>query len=147
MILNDKQEVLAVLRSTPFAFLATCDGSQPRVRPVSPLIEDDLSIYIVTSSTSNKVNEIRQNSRISLAFLQSPEGDTDAVVTGECEIATSMAEKKRVWKLRNGDVTLVEHFPDGVGSEEFCLLRILIEKIEWRESKVSKVDTHVYKPH
>ena len=143
---DDKQKVVAIMRSTPHAFLATLDGDQPRVRPVSPIVTDDLSIYITTSSASAKVRQIRQNPRISLAFLQSPNGDTDANVIGKCEIITGMAEKKKIWDLVASDLKLTEHFPNGLASDDFCLLRVLIKKVEWRESNVSKVDIHVYRP-
>jgi hypothetical protein len=29
---------------------------------------------------------------------------------------------------------LSEHFPDGPASKEFCLLKIIVKNIEWRES-------------
>jgi general stress protein 26 len=144
MSLSEKQKIVAVMKDTPFAFLATCDGDQPRGRPVTPIVEDNLSIWITTSSTSRKVKQIGQNPKISLAFVQQPNADKDAVVIGKCEIVTSIGEKKRVWKLVDFDLT--QYFPGGPESDEFCLLKVIVDKIEWRDSRISKAKINVYEP-
>ncbi|MBE0431765.1 MAG: pyridoxamine 5'-phosphate oxidase family protein [Dehalococcoidia bacterium] len=124
------------------AYLATSDGDQPRVRPVSPIIEDDTSIWITTFSTSGKIRQIRQNPRICLAFVEQPDGDKAATVVGEAQIVPNVKEKTRIWKLATFD--LCEHFPKGPDSEEFCLLKIAIKRIEWRDSWTAK--TRIYEP-
>jgi general stress protein 26 len=114
------------------AYLATCDGDQPRVRPVSPIVEDDMSIWVTTGGTSRKVKQIRQNPKICLAFVELPDGDKAAIVIGEAKMMPDVGEKKRVWKMASFDLS--EHFPDGPASKEFCLLKIIVKNIEWRES-------------
>lgn len=124
------------------AYLATCDGDQPRVRSVSPIIEDNMSVWVTTYSTSRKVKQIRQNPRICLAFVEQPNGDKAAIVIGEAQITLDIEEKKRVWKLATFDLS--EYFSNGPDSDEFCLLKIIIKRIEWRDSWTSKVK--IYKP-
>jgi general stress protein 26 len=143
MSLTDKEKMVAIMKQTCLhAYLATCDGDQPRVRPVSPIVEDDGSIWVTTFSNSRKVRQIKQNPKICLAFVEQPRGDKAAMVVGEAKIETSLEEKKRVWKLATFD--LAEYFPDGPESDDFCLLRIIIKKIEWRDSWTSKVK--IYEP-
>jgi general stress protein 26 len=124
------------------AYLATSDGTQPFVRPVSPIVEDDMKVWITTFSTSRKMGHIRQNPRICLAFVEQPQGDKAAVIFGEAQIVADLEKKRKVWQLARFDLS--QHFPDGPESEEFCLLRIVPKKIEWRESWEG--ETKVYRP-
>lgn len=140
---SDKQKIVVIMKENSLhAYLATCDGEQPRVRPVSPIVENDLSIWVTTYSTSRKVKQIRQNPKICLAFVEQPSGDKSAIVIGEAKIIPNLDEKKKVWDLATFDLS--QHFPNGPDSDEFCLLKIIIMKIEWRDSWTSKLE--IYEP-
>jgi general stress protein 26 len=140
---SDKQKVVAIMKENSLhAYLATCDSEQPRVRPVSPIIEDDMSVWITTFCTSRKVKQIQKNPKICLAFIEQPRGDRSAIVIGEAEMIADLEEKKRVWKLATFDLS--QFFPNGPESDEFCLLKIVINKIEWRDSWTSKA--RIYEP-
>lgn len=126
---SDKEKIVAIMKETClFAFLATVDDNQPRVRPVSPIIEDALSIWVATLANSRKVKQIKQNSKICLAFVQHPSGDKTAIVTGEAEIVDNIEQKKRVWKIAPYDLSLYFKTPE---SAEYCLLKIKPNRIEW----------------
>jgi len=114
------------------AYLATCDGDQPLVRPVSPIVEDDLSIWVTTFCSSRKVKQIQSNPKICLAFVEQPRGDRAAFVFGEAKLVPDLEEKRRIWNVATFDLS--QHFPEGYESEEFCLLKIIAKKIEWRDS-------------
>ena len=132
MSVSDEQKIVSIMKNNSLhAYLATCDGDQPRVRPVSPIVEDDMSIWVTTRSTSRKVKQLRKNPKICLAFVEPPDGDRAAIVIGEAQIIPDIEKKKRVWKLAPFD--LYEHFPNGPDSNDFCLLRIIVKRIEWRE--------------
>jgi general stress protein 26 len=91
-----------------------------------------MSIWVTTGGTSRKVKQIRQNPKICLAFVELPDGDRAAIVIGEAQIIPDIEKKKRVWKLASFD--LWKHFPNGPDSDDFCLLKIIVKSIEWRES-------------
>jgi len=133
MNLSEKEEMVAIMKKNSLhAYLATCDGDQPKVRPVSPIVEDDLSLWVATNSDSRKVKQIRQNPKICLAFVEQPEGNKSAFVIGSAGIVPDLEEKKRVWQLASFDLS--KHFPKGPESPEFCVLKIVIQKIEWWDS-------------
>ena len=139
----DEQKIVSIMKENSLhAYLATCDGDQPRVRTVSPIVEDDMSIWVTTGSTSRKVKQIRQNPKICLAFVEQPNGDKAATVIGEARIIPDIKERNRVWKLANFD--LYEHFPNGPDSDDFCLLKIIVKRIEWRESGIGGLK--IYEP-
>ena len=140
---SDKQKIVDIMMETNlFAFLATGDGDQPRVRPVAPIVEDDMSIWVATSAGSRKVKQIKQNPKISLAFVQHPNGEKAATVVGEAEIVSDLEQKKRIWGLAPYDPS--QHFPEGPESEDYCLLKINIKKIDWWEDFES--GTKIYQP-
>ena len=133
MSLSDEQKIVSIMKDNYlYANLATCDGDQPRVRIVSPVVEDDMSIWVTTRSTSRKVKQLRENPKICLAFVELPDGDKAVTIIGEALIIPDIRKKRRVWKLAPFD--LYEHFPDGPDSDDFCLLKIIVKRIEWRDS-------------
>jgi general stress protein 26 len=139
----EKSKIVEIMKKNFFgAHLATCDGAQPRVRPVAPIVEADLSLWVATHCSSQKVEQIRANPRVALSFVEHPGGDKVAIVTGEAQPISDLDQKKRVWEIAPLDLS--RFFPDGPESPEFCLFLILIQKIEWRESWESK--TKVYTP-
>jgi general stress protein 26 len=140
---SDKQKIVTIMKANFLhTSLATCDGDQPRVRTVSPIVEEDMSIWITTRSTSRKVKQLRENPKICLAFVEPPDGDKSATVIGEARIIQDIRKKRRVWKLAPFD--LYEHFPDGPDSSDFCLLKIVIRRIEWRNRGVGPL--RIYEP-
>ncbi|MEW5761449.1 MAG: pyridoxamine 5'-phosphate oxidase family protein [Candidatus Thermoplasmatota archaeon] len=145
----EKQRIVAIMKAVEPAYLATCDGDQPRVRPVTPIVEDDMSIWIGTHSHTRKVKQIEQNPKVCLAFVQPPysaRGEKVAMVIGEAKIIPKIKEKKRFWDLWRRvykAVDLERLFPGGPKSKEFCLLKIIIKKIEWHEEEGKK---KIYEP-
>ncbi len=140
---SDKQEIINIMMETcSYAYLATCDGDQPVVRPVSPIVEDNLSVWVTTFNSSRKVQQIKQNPKVCLAFVEQPSGDKAVTVIGQAEIIPNMEEKKRIWEIASFD--LLQYFPEGPETKEYCLLKINIKKIEWRDSWTG--GQKIYKP-
>jgi general stress protein 26 len=91
-----------------------------------------MTIWVATFSTSKKVNHIKENPKICLAFVEQPKGDEAVFVFGDAGVVTDSKNKNRVWRLSGFDLS--QHFPGGPESKEFCLLKIIPRKIEWRDS-------------
>jgi general stress protein 26 len=143
MSASDEQKIVSIMRDNYlYANLATCDGDQPRVRIVSPVVENDMSIWVTTRSTSRKVRQLRENPKICLAFVEPPEGDKSVTVISEAQIIADLDKRRRVWKLAPFD--LYEHFSGGPDSDDFCLLKIMANRIEWRE--VGTGALRIYEP-
>ena len=137
MSLSEKQKIVDIMKAVTPAYFATCDGNQPRVRAVSPIIEDDMSIWVGTHTTSRKIKQIKQNPKVSLAFIQPPSaarGERAAIVLGEAAIIPSVKERKRFWRLWPSvysDFDLDREYLNGPGSSEFCLIKIIVKRVEW----------------
>lgn len=138
---SDEQKIVEIMKKAKdFAFLATCDSGQPRVRPVSPMVEDDMSVWVATSGKSRKVQQIKKNPRMSLAFVVHPQGDKAATIIGEAEKVEDMEQKKRVWGLASYDPT--QFWPDGPESKDYCVLKINVKQIEWWEDWETGMKTY-----
>ena len=138
---DDKQKIVEIMKKAKgFTFLATCDGGQPKVRPMAAMVGDDMSVWVATSAKSRKVQQIRKNPKVSLAFVVPPQGDQAVTIIGEAEIVSDMEEKKKVWKLAAYDPA--QFWPDGPETEDYCVLKINIKQVEWWESHETGMKTY-----
>ena len=141
--MSEKDKILAIIKETAHhAHLATIDGDQPRVRSVTPIVEDDMTIWIATFTGSRKMQQLKENPKICFQFVEYPEGEKEAIIIGEAEIVNSIEDKKRIWDLTPYDPSMF--FPGGPESEGFSLLKIKIKNIEWRESL--QEESKIYEP-
>ncbi|MCX8015400.1 MAG: pyridoxamine 5'-phosphate oxidase family protein [candidate division WOR-3 bacterium] len=130
MKLTDKQKILSIIKQTKsHAYLATCDNGQPIIRSMTPIVEDDLSIWLATFRSSRKIKQIKKNPKVCLAFISQPNGEKTAIVLGKAKIVNDQKVKNRIWQLANYDIS--QYFKNGPTSAEYCLLKIIIDKIEW----------------
>jgi general stress protein 26 len=83
---EDIEEVLSQFRDFQHVFLATMEGDQPRVRPVT-LINFDEKFWVTTDSCSEKVKQIQKNPKVEFSFVFK-KGDSDCCirVTGLAKI-------------------------------------------------------------
>jgi general stress protein 26 len=129
----DREKILSILKKTAaHAFLATCDGGAPVIRSVSPIVEDDLSMWIATFANADKVKQVRKNPNVCLHFVSHPNGDQGATVRGRAVLVEDIETKRRVWGKASYD--LAGYFPGGPESEAYGLLKIVPETITWRDN-------------
>ena len=57
------------MRQAKFPMLASMDGDQPRVRPVSPVKTTDFTAYIASFRSSHKTGEIKDNGKVELCYM------------------------------------------------------------------------------
>lgn len=86
---------LGVVRADRFPDLATIDGDQPRVRPVSPVRTDGFTVYVANLRAYHKTQEIAANQKVELCYLDS---NHDQVrITGLAEIIADRAVLQEIW--------------------------------------------------
>src|SRR6476469_8635399 len=84
-----------VMRSAKFPNLATIDGDQPRVRPVSPVRTDGFTVYIANLRSYHKTVEIAVNPRVELCYLD--DHHEQVRITGVAEIVTDRGLLHEIW--------------------------------------------------
>lgn len=84
-----------VIASDHFPELATIDGDQPRVRPVSPVRTDYFTVYVANLRMYHKTAEIAANPKVELCYV---DGHHDQVrISGVAEIVTERQVLQEIW--------------------------------------------------
>ena len=85
-----------VIRSAKFPQLATIDGDQPRVRPVSPVRVDGFTIFVANLRCYGKTREIAANPKVELCYLD--DRHDQVRITGTAEILTDAGLLAEIWE-------------------------------------------------
>jgi general stress protein 26 len=85
----------AVIQADRFPDLATLDGDQPRVRPVSPVRTDHFTVYVANLRSYHKTAEISANPKVELCYL-APNHD-QVRITGVAEVVTDCVLLQQIW--------------------------------------------------
>ena len=86
---------LAVVAADRFPQLATIDGDQPRLRPVSPVKTDEFTVYVANLKMYHKTQEIAANPRVELCYMD--DGHNQVRITGVAEVLTDRAVLEEIW--------------------------------------------------
>ena len=89
------RRALAVIQAAKFPQLATLDGNQPRLRPVSPVKTDGFTIYVANLRRYGKTAEIAANPNVELCYLD--EKHNQIRITGVAEVVTLRATLEAIW--------------------------------------------------
>jgi general stress protein 26 len=84
---------LAVVQADRFPYLATIDGDQPRLRPVSPVKTDRFTVYVANLRSYHKTAEIQANPKVELCYLS--DHHDQVRITGVAEVVTDRASCRR----------------------------------------------------
>jgi general stress protein 26 len=86
---------IAAMRGAKFPMLASMDGDQPRVRPVSPVRTDRFTVYIANLRGYHKTQEIAANPKVELCYLD--DNHDQVRITGVAEKVTNRAVLQEIW--------------------------------------------------
>ena len=84
---------LAVVCEDRFPYLATIDGDQPRIRPVSPVRTDGFTVYVANLRFYHKTVEIAANPRVELCYMD--QGHNQVRITGLASVVTEQTACSR----------------------------------------------------
>ena len=85
----------AVMQADRFPYLASMDGDQPRLRPVSPVRTDEFTVYVANLRSYHKTGEIAANARVELGYLDDKHDQVR--ITGVAEVVTDRALLQEIW--------------------------------------------------
>ena len=123
-------EVEAAAKRAIWCALATVEGNEPRVRMVHPTWEGDV-LWVATGPTTPKARQIRENGAVDIQFQVAPDDFVHLLVRGTATVITDAQEKARVWDVMDYDLS--QFWPDGAGSDDYCVLRIEPSRVELSE--------------
>jgi general stress protein 26 len=121
-------KVHAAAAKATWAYLATANGAQPKVRVVHPAFEGE-RVWVATGRASAKAGHIDKNSKVEL-FYQIGADMVHLTVTGTAKFVEGLAEKKRIWDGKVFDYDLTQFWPQGAASKDFGLMLITPSRVE-----------------
>ena len=83
------------MRNARFPVLATADGDQPRVRPVSPVRTDGFVVYVANLRQYGKTREIAANPKVELCYTD--DGHNQVRITGVAEVLDDRVLLEEIW--------------------------------------------------
>ncbi len=120
-------QILGQFKETQFVALATMEGTRPRVRPMT-LIYLDRRFWMVTSTSSNKVMQIRRNANVEFTHKFNENGEDRCIrVLGKAEIIDDNETKASVAKR----IRFFEDYWSGPEDPDYTLLEILPEELQY----------------
>jgi general stress protein 26 len=122
-----KELALAVLQRDRFPFLATAEGDQPRLRPVSPVRTRVFTVYVANLKRYGKTAEIAANPRVELCYLD--DGHQQVRITGVAEVVTDRALLEEIWRENN----LLRQFLGSPDNPELIVYRIRPHQVRYMQ--------------
>ena len=120
-----KDLALAVLQNDRFPYLATMDGDQARVRPVSPVRTDGFTVYIANLRTYHKTLEIAENPKVELCYLD--EHHHQVRITGVACIEQNRDLLQQIWD----DNPLLRNYLGSIDNPDLIVYRVDPETVRY----------------
>ncbi len=87
---------MATMKAAKFPLLATVDGTQPRLRPVSPVRTEGFTVYVANLRRYGKTAEIAANPKVELCYCD--DAHNQVRITAVAEVLTDAALLADIWQ-------------------------------------------------
>jgi general stress protein 26 len=125
----DPSELANLARSTmaaaKFPMLATTEGDQPRLRPVSPVRVDGFTIYIANLRHYGKTAEIAANPRVELCYLDDEHHQVR--ITGKAETVSDGPTLASIWESN----PLLRSYLGTIDNPDLIIYRVVPERVRY----------------
>ena len=114
-----------VLSADRFPCLASMDGDQPRLRPVSPVRTDGFTVYVANLRSYQKTEEIASNPKVELCYL---DGNHNQVrITGVARIVEDRQILEEIWRTN----PLLRQYLGSLDNPELIVYRIIPHRVRY----------------
>lgn len=114
-----------LVKKARFPTLATLDGDQPRVRPVSPVRTEGFVVYVANLRSYGKTAEIASNPKVELCYMD--EDHNQVRITGRAEVVRDRALLEEIWSANR----LLQHYLGSIDNPELIVYKILPERVRY----------------
>ena len=115
----------AVIAADRFPHLASMDGDQPRLRPVSPVRTDGFVVYVANLRSYHKTVEIAANPKVELCYLD--EHHDQVRITGIAEVVTEQSVLQEIWDAN----PLLLHYLGSLDNPALIVYRIVPKQVRF----------------
>ena len=107
-----------VLKADRFPYLASIDGDQPRLRPVSPVRTDGFTVYVANLRAYHKTKEIAANPKVELCYLD--DHHDQVRITGIAHIVNDQKMLQQIWDAN----PLLRNYLGSIDNPDLIVYRI-----------------------
>lgn len=115
----------AVIEADRFPHLASIDGDQARLRPVSPVKTDGFTIHVANLRSYHKTSEIAANPKVELCYLS--DAHDQVRITGVAEHETDRAILQSIWD----DNPLLRNYLGTIDNPALIVYRIEPKRVRY----------------
>ena len=135
---NVRDLALATMRQAKFPMLASMDGDQPRVRPVSPVKTTDFTAFVASFRSSHKTGELDENAKVELCYMSDKHDQVR--ITGIAERVVERDVIEGIWEAN----PLLRSYLVTMDNPEFMLYRIVPIRVRFmREWALDYLDVEM----
>ncbi|MBL9145200.1 MAG: pyridoxamine 5'-phosphate oxidase family protein [Verrucomicrobiaceae bacterium] len=116
---------LATIKAAKFPMLATMDGDQPRLRPVSPVRTEGFTIYVANLRRYGKTAEIAANPKVELCYCDADHHQVR--ITGVAEVLTDRPLLEEIWASN----PLLRAYLGSLDNPELIIYRIVPNQVRY----------------
>ncbi|MBL9179260.1 MAG: pyridoxamine 5'-phosphate oxidase family protein [Verrucomicrobiaceae bacterium] len=115
----------ATMKAAKFPMLATMDGDQPRLRPVSPVRTDGFTVYIANLRRYGKTRELELNPKAELCYTD--DDHHQVRITAHAEVVTDRVLLEEIWAAN----PLLRAFLGTIDNPELVIYRFVPERVRY----------------
>lgn len=115
----------ATMRAAKFPMLATVDGDQPRLRPVSPVRTDGFTVYVANLRRYGKTHELEANAKAELCYTD--DNHHQVRLTTQAEIVTDRALQEEIWSTN----PLLRAYLGSIDNPELIIYRFTANRVRY----------------
>src|SRR5260370_27537957 len=125
----------SVIEADRFPYLATIDGDEPRVRPVSPVKTEGFTVYVANLRSYHKTVEIQANPNVELCYID--DHHDQVRITGRADVLNDPVLLQEIWNAK----PLLRQYLGDIGNPELIVYRIRPTRVRFmREWALEYID-------
>jgi general stress protein 26 len=117
----------AVVHHDRFPQLATVDGDQPRLRPISPVRTEGFTAYVANLRSYHKTAEIAANPKVELCYVDA--GHNQVRITGVAEVVNERPLLEQIWN----DNPLLRQYLGTIDNPELIVYRVRPQRVRFMQ--------------
>lgn len=114
-----------LVRKVRFPMLATVSGTQPHVRPVSPVKTDGFTVYIANLKSYGKTKEIENNPNVELCYID--DDHNQVRITGQIEVVEDRMLLESIWSSNR----LLQHYLGTIDNPELIVYKVIPSRVRY----------------
>lgn len=124
-----QRKITETLERNRFGSFATVEGGRPKVRYMT-VFNEGMTVYLVTSSQTHKVEELEQNPNVALLLGFEQGGTQDEVqIEGTAKVTRDEELRKKLWH------DTFEQWLEGPDDPNYVVIEITPTRAEYAKSK------------